>query len=139
MGMSRRAAAIALVAYLAVLVAATLGGSPGALFAGAAQAAQDLGGLEWVTDDDVERTANVLLFVPAGLLLCYAFPALSRWLVWAVWVAVSVSIEAAQVILPDRDASMIDVATNSCGAAIGVLLHWGLAALRSSPRRVTER
>ena len=129
--MSRRAAATALVAYLAFLAGVTLGSSPGELFHSAARTARHITGLEWVNSGVVERAANVLLFAPVGLLLCYALPAVSRWLLWAVCVAVSASIETAQLVLPDRRSSLIDLLTNATGAAIGVLIH--LAATFRTP------
>jgi hypothetical protein len=137
--MSRRAAVTALVAYLAVLAGVTLGASPGLLFAWVARTASGVDGLEWITSADVERTSNVLLFAPAGLFLCYALPALNRWFVWALCVAVSASIETAQVVVPGRHPSLVDVVTNGIGGAIGVLVHVAVARVRRSPHRVTER
>ncbi|WP_157943944.1 VanZ family protein [Blastococcus atacamensis] len=124
--MSRRVAVVGLVAYLVVLASVTLGASPGALFTRAAAEARMVQGLDWISTGDVERAANVLLFVPFGLLLCYALPRLSRILVWLLCVAASVAVEAAQFLLPGRDATPVDVVTNGTGAAIGVLLHAGL-------------
>ena len=120
--MSRRVAVAGLAAYVLALAAVTLGASPGAVFALGARAAQDIG-LDQVTSNDVERAANVVLFVPAGLLLCAAFPGLSRLVVWLLCVAASVSVEAAQILLPGRHSSPVDVVTNATGAALGVLLH----------------
>lgn len=121
--MSRRAAGTALVAYVAFLAAATLGASPSAFFTEGAAGVRGIEGLGWVTTSDVERTANVLLFIPAGLLLGHLLPRTSRWLVWLICVAVSLGVEAVQLPLPGRDATPIDVVTNSAGAAIGVLLR----------------
>lgn len=127
MRMSRPVAIAALVAYLAVLAAGTLGSSPAALFAGGERVVDAVTGLESISRVNVERAANVLLFAPAGLLLCYAVPALSRWLVWVLCLAVSVAIESAQLFLAGRESSVIDIATNATGAAIGVLIHLALA------------
>jgi glycopeptide antibiotics resistance protein len=131
--MSRRAAAGALAAYVVVLVAVTLGRSPGEVFVWLADVAHD-SGLESVTTADAERTANIVLFVPAGLLLCYALPTVRRSAVWALCVATSLGIEAVQYVLPTRDSSVIDVVTNSTGAALGILIHWLL-----TPRRMRSR
>lgn len=131
--MSRRGAVAGLVAYLAVLAAGTLGASPGAVFREGARAARAVGGPEWVTVGVVDGAANVLFFAPAGLLLCYALPRVRRLVLWLLCVAVSVSVEAAQYLLPARDSSLVDVVTNSTGAAIGVLLH--VLLTRSSRRR----
>ena len=130
--MSRRLAVAGLVAYLLALAAVTLGASPGAVFTLGAEAAQRIG-LDGVSSGDVERMANVLLFVPAGLLLCAAFPRLSRMVVWLLCVAASVAVEAAQLVLPGRQSSPIDVVMNATGAALGVLLH--VALTRWAARR----
>jgi VanZ family protein len=132
--MSRRAAGTALVAYVAFLAAVTLGASPARIFVEGADALRRIDRLDWVTTSDVERTANVLLFVPAGLLLCYLLPRTSRWLVWLACIAVSVGVEAVQLPLVGRDATPADVVTNSAGAAIGVLLHAALPG-RLTPGR----
>jgi glycopeptide antibiotics resistance protein len=128
--MSRRTAVTALIAYLAVLAGVTLGSSPGTLLAWGARTVRRVECLEFVTSGDVERASNVLLFAPAGLLLCYALPAVSRWFVWVLCVAVSGSIEAAQLVLPGRDPSAVDIVTNATGAAIGVLVHFTLTRRR---------
>jgi VanZ family protein len=71
----------------------------------------------------VDATTNVLLFVPAGLLLGAAVPRLRPVSVWLVCVAASVGIELAQaLVVPGRHPSAVDVATNALGAALGVLL-----------------
>jgi hypothetical protein len=137
--MSRRAAGTALVAYVAFLAAVTLGASPGRLFAEAAARVRRIAALDWVMTSDVERTANVLLFVPAGLLLCYLLPRTSRWLVWLICVAASIGVEAAQLLLPRRDASSVDVVTNGTGAALGVLLHAVLPSRHRPGRTLPQR
>ncbi|WP_158544440.1 VanZ family protein [Blastococcus sp. TBT05-19] len=144
--MSRRVAVVGLVAYLAVLASLTLGASPGAAFTAVAQQARTIEGLAWVRAGDVERTANVLVFIPLGLLLCYALPRVPRFLVWLLCVGLSLAVEAAQVALPGRRPTPIDVVTNSTGAAIGVilaLLLGGIGRLRArrreGPQRVREQ
>ena len=137
--MSRRAAVSALVAYVAFLAAVTLGASPAGVFTGSAATLRGVDRLDWVTTSDVERTANVLLFIPAGLLLCYVLPRWSRWLVWLICVAVSVGVEAVQLPLAGRDATPVDVVTNSAGAAIGVLLHALVPGRRRPGRTLPHR
>jgi hypothetical protein len=136
--MSRPAAATALIAYAAFLAAGTLGASPQTFFVESAARLRRLDRLDWVTTSDVERAANVLLFVPAGLLLCWLLPRTSRWLVWLLCVAASVGVEAAQLALPGRDATPNDVLTNGLGAAIGVLLH-AVLPRRRTPERPLPR
>jgi MYXO-CTERM domain-containing protein len=137
--MSRRVAVIGLVAYLAVLASLTLGASPGAVFMAGAERLRTIDGLEWVRNGDVERAANVLVFIPLGLLLCYALPRVPRFLVWLLCVMLSLGVEAAQVALPGRRPTPIDVITNSTGAAIGVLLAMVLAGIGWLRRRRREK
>ena len=83
----------------------------------------------------VERGCNVALFVPLAVLLCAAAPGVRRVLVWLGCVAGSVAVELVQWrFLPDRTASVVDVVTNSTGAAVGVLVHRVLA-----PRLLARR
>ncbi|WP_299955866.1 VanZ family protein [uncultured Modestobacter sp.] len=98
------------------------------------RAVHDVTGWSWQVSARVaERGGNVLLFVPLGLLLCWALPRLHRRVVWLLCVAASVGIEVTQFLfLPDRYPSVVDVVTNSTGAAIGVGLHWLLTRRRSS-------
>jgi VanZ family protein len=121
-----------------LLASVTLGASPGGAFVWAANVAQSVEGLAWVTVAEVERVANVLLFAPAGLLLCAAVPGVSRLVVWLMCVAVSVAVEAVQFLLPGRDSTPVDVVTNATGAAIGVLLH-AILTLVSRRRRPAQR
>lgn len=70
----------------------------------------------------VELVANVLLFVPLGLLLPPALPRVPLVLLLAVPVLASVGIEVAQLLVvagrtPDAD----DVLANSAGGAFGLL------------------
>jgi VanZ family protein len=81
-----------------------------------------------------DLTLNLLGFVPLGSLICLCLLKRNRrrkWvcLLWAVGVgcAVSLTIELAQIWLPGRDSSLLDLAANTTGSAIG-----GIAiALRS--------
>jgi VanZ family protein len=63
--------------------------------------------------------ANVVLFLPVGFLLTMLG---GRW--WAGLLggaALSATAETVQLFLPHRVASLLDVATNSAGAALGML------------------
>ncbi|MPQ97902.1 VanZ family protein [Modestobacter sp. I12A-02628] len=90
----------------------------------AATRVQQLTGLTSTTASRlVEPGLNVVLFLPLGLLISAAFPRLRGWWVWALCTAGSLGVEIAQVVgVPGRDASLRDVATNSLGAALGVLM-----------------
>jgi glycopeptide antibiotics resistance protein len=71
----------------------------------------------------IERTANVLLFVPLGILAAYFFRSGGRIIAIATCAAASMAIEFGQyVLLPHRFASWDDVVCNSLGGAIGVLI-----------------
>ncbi|SDP03466.1 VanZ like family protein [Microbacterium sp. ru370.1] len=83
-------------------------------------------GTAWVSFDVLEFAANVIMFLPLGVL----FVAWRRpwWQGIAAGVVVSASIETVQLLfLPTRVADVRDVVANTLGAAIGVA-----AALRVS-------
>jgi glycopeptide antibiotics resistance protein len=79
--------------------------------------------------------ANVALFVPLALIVGLA----SRlwWLGFVLGVAASAASELVQRTLPDRVASLEDLAANTFGAAIGATL--ALAALRPQQKRGGSR
>lgn len=137
--MSRTAAGIALGCYVLALAALTLGASPQPALGWVTDALHQHLGLQELTRTDVERAANVALFVPAGLLLCALLPRTSRWLVWLLCVAVSAGVEAVQLVLPGRYATPVDVVTNAIGAALGVLLHAALARGQRAGRTLPHR
>ena len=74
----------------------------------------------WVNYDLVEFTANVLFFIPIGLLVALLMP-LKRWyLAIAIGVLTSCAIELGQLLLlPARYASWGDIGANSLGAVLG--------------------
>lgn len=76
----------------------------------------------WIDYAFTENLANVLLFVPFGL-LCAAWLTERRiWWAAVSGIAASCMIEAAQaVLLPNRFATIYDVTANSLGAALGCL------------------
>lgn len=86
----------------------------------------------------VEFTANVLLFLPLGLLLTLSLgrSRVSLWLPPLCGVVLSAAAETGQLLLlPDRIASPSDVISNT----LGVLLGWCVALpLRRSPTPVEE-
>jgi glycopeptide antibiotics resistance protein len=70
-----------------------------------------------------QAVGNVLLLLPVGLFGPLAIPWLSRW--WRVLLVAtvfSVSIELAQLAIPDRSADVDDVMLNALGALLGYLL-----------------
>lgn len=81
----------------------------------------------------IEASANVLLFVPGGLLLSFTLPRRRWWQVLALGAAVSGAIELGQMLfLPHRFSSWQDILMNTLGIGVGL----GLAGLlRRLPQR----
>ncbi|WP_158599248.1 VanZ family protein [Williamsia muralis] len=77
----------------------------------------------WMTFSVLERSANVVLFMPLGLLLL-ATLGHRRWAAaFAIGVTYSVFIEACQALfLSGRVADPIDVVMNGLGTAMGITL-----------------
>ncbi|MET4640094.1 VanZ family protein [Mycetocola sp. 2940] len=97
-------------------------------------------GLDWITYSRIESGANVLLFIPAGLLLVVLLGAPWWWLSILGGMAASVAIELGQyAFLDGRFATIDDVYANTLGTAIGTLV--GLVALLVAGRvdRVRRR
>ena len=67
-------------------------------------------------------TLNILGFMPLGFVLAWKKPAHSIGLALAAGFAFSLSIEMVQALIPGRDSSLIDLASNSVGALVGALL-----------------
>lgn len=86
-------------------------------------------GMTWFGSGWIEFAANVLLFVPLGLLLTLLFR--RPWIGVVVSVAASVAVELAQLVVPSRQASLRDVVANALGAAIGAAIAWLLVRRRS--------
>jgi VanZ family protein len=84
--------------------------------------------LSWLADP-ADVVANVLLSLPLGFLFRVSAP-LSVGHVRTVVAAclVSVAFEAAQLFLPGRFASPVDVMSNTLGAGLGSLVHARIAA-----------
>ncbi|MGK9273028.1 VanZ family protein [Williamsia muralis] len=78
----------------------------------------------WITFTVLERSANVFLFVPLGVLLA-ATLGRRHWIsVVGFGILYSVVIESCQAMfLPGRVADPVDVAMNGLGTAIGAILH----------------
>jgi len=76
---------------------------------------------------------NVLLFVPLGVVLRQA--GVRLWVAIAIGFVLSLGIEAAQLIIPNRTSSLRDVVTNTLGAGLGALLPGVLRAILGSTHR----
>ena len=87
----------------------------------------------WLTYDGIETTANVLLFVPFGVLLALALP-VQRGLVVPLALATTLVIESGQALfLAERTPSLRDIVANVLGAAIG------LAIVQLAERRAARK
>jgi glycopeptide antibiotics resistance protein len=127
---ARRRVVVALSVYLALVARLTLWPSP------APSRSFDLVRevLAWlsrlgapITYAGLEATANVLMFVPFGVLV--GLLVRRRWLVVVLGLCLSGAIELTQLLLlPTSVPTVQDVVLNTVGAALGVL---GLQAVRS--------
>lgn len=123
---ARRAARWTLAAYALVLAAALLWPSPidrpaAGLLRGLIVQAHRLGA-DWVSYRGIEWSANVLLFVPLGLLLVLVLPTRRWWLAPAIGLTVSSAAELTQaLLLPARVPSLLDVLANTIGTLIGAV------------------
>lgn len=93
-----------------------------------------LDGDTWVRLSSPEFVANVLLFVPLGLLLRLAVPRGTWLLAGALGTATSVVIEVLQVATP-RVSDPRDIVANAIGALVGAFLGAMIGALSSARGR----
>ena len=71
---------------------------------------------------DVEIAANVVLFIPMGLLVALLVPERRWWVAVVSGLSASLAIEGIQLLLiSDRHGSLRDVAANSLGALLGAV------------------
>jgi len=91
--------------------------------------------LDWITYALVEFTANIALFIPVGVLFVLMLGRRRWWLAVILGIALTVSIEAAQLVLPDRVTDPRDVVSNSIGSTIGVAIVLGASAVRAKRER----
>lgn len=86
----------------------------------------------------IEFGANILLFLPLGLLLTLLFR--RPWVGFAVALGLSFGAELVQILLPSRMASLRDIVANALGAAVGALIAWLIIRRRRFSRsRATTR
>ena len=76
---------------------------------------------EWLGYNFVEASANLLMFIPLGILVATAFPRRTWWQLAAVGVLTSVAMEVGQLLfITARFSSLSDVVNNTAGAVIGI-------------------
>ena len=74
------------------------------------------------TYERIEFGANVVMFVPLGLLLTMLLPQ-ARWLVLPIAFVATVTLESGQAIaLSARTPSVLDIIANTAGACLGIVL-----------------
>ena len=78
--------------------------------------------LSWLTYDRAEYLANVALFLPVGLFLLLLFGTRLWWLALAAAITMTSFIETAQRAVPGRVSDDRDIAANTLGAVVGILV-----------------
>ncbi|MGO4536186.1 VanZ family protein [Leifsonia sp. 2MCAF36] len=142
--MRRRAVLPLLIAgYLAAVAWITLSPVPGnpagnPLLRALLRAVSAVPGLHWVDYDVAEFSANVLLFVPMGLLFTVLLGAWRWWLTVAIGVVATLVIEFVQLFLPERVSDPRDLLANTLGTLLGVALVL-LSSRRRSSRSSSRR
>lgn len=119
------ALSLATFGYLAVVAWITLGPQPldgqgRGLLLRVIRRVNGIDGFEWVTYNLVEFTANVLMFVPIGLMLVLLLGRRQWWLAVLLGIALTIGIETTQLFLRDRVADPRDLLANTMGAVAGV-------------------
>lgn len=70
----------------------------------------------------IEFVANILIFVPLGLLLTLLLR--HHWYGVMLALALSVLAEVVQIVIPSRQPSLRDILANVLGAAVGAMIAW---------------
>ena len=87
----------------------------------------------WRIGSRTDLASNVLLFMPWGFLLAVSMAGRGTSFAAALILAVlggaslSAGVELAQLYAPSRTASVVDLATNALGSALGALIGWPAA------------
>ncbi|WP_223695170.1 VanZ family protein [Leifsonia poae] len=87
----------------------------------------------WMSYDGIEFTANVVMFVPMGLLFTLLLGRRRWWVALAIGVAATCLIEFSQLFIPGRVSDVRDLIANTLGTAVGIGVAFigdGLAASR---------
>lgn len=86
----------------------------------------------------IEFGANILLFLPFGVLLTLILRR-SRYLIMPIAFVTTVVIESVQgIVLSLRTPSVLDIVANTAGACVGLLIVVGLEARRSRRRGAAQ-
>jgi VanZ family protein len=96
-------------------------------------------GAPWFRYSMLEELANLMMFVPLGMLGVLAVGTRRGWVVVLAATAISASVELVQgAFLPARVASLTDVAANGAGALVGVAAAAAVVAARARRRGRTR-
>lgn len=126
--MRRRAVLPALtVVYLAAVAWITLNPTPGdpngnPVLRTLLRIVSGIPGLGWVDYDVAEFSANILLFVPLGVLFTVLLGRWRWWLTLAIGLAATLTIEFVQLFLPARFTDARDLLANTLGTLAGIAL-----------------
>ncbi|MCK2026512.1 VanZ family protein [Microbacterium sufflavum] len=82
----------------------------------------------------LEILANVVLFIPVGLLLPFVWSRLRLWQIVLIGGLMSVLIESVQGLMPSRFPTLSDVIANTTGTLIGALAAMVLVWMFASGR-----
>jgi glycopeptide antibiotics resistance protein len=131
-------AVTALLSYLIVLVGTTLWPKPvdgeGLLAKITSEVlifTSNISWLNWIQYNELEAIANVLLYIPLGIFLVIFAQRTRTWVLVLIPILVSLVAEGSQrLFLPDRYATINDVACNALGGLIGILISKSIARLR---------
>jgi VanZ family protein len=89
--------------------------------------------LPLLTYPRIEFSANILLFVPLGVLLMLILR--RRYLILPIAIVVTVAIECSQALLLDkRTPSVLDILANTAGACLGMLIVAAVESWRGRDR-----
>lgn len=91
--------------------------------------------LAWIDFDVVEFTANVVMFVPMGVLFTLLLGLRRWWLALLIGVASTCFIEGVQLFLPNRYSDVRDLVANTLGTLIGIAIV-ALVVVGARRRRV---
>jgi glycopeptide antibiotics resistance protein len=94
-------------------------------------------GMSWLTYYRAEYLANVALFVPVGLFLLLLFGTRYWWLAGVSAIVLTSFIETAQRSIPGRVPDQQDIAANTMGAVVGIVLGM-LLTLPAAVRRIRQ-
>ncbi|MGP6170817.1 VanZ family protein [Microbacterium sp. A204] len=82
-----------------------------------------------------EFVANIVLFVPFGLLVAIAWPRLNVWWVILAGFSTSALIELVQLVVPERVSTISDVIANTLGTVIGCFATRGIRSLSKAAKK----